>query len=99
MPKQVGQEFPYDDTYTPKTIPVYPPRALNPDGGTVEVEALCVGGVEGVFAVHVDNRGLAHFYMGDDGTWREIATYDRHWLSEISGVLYARSVMPHGARS
>lgn len=54
-----------------------------------EVEAFCVGGVEGVFAVYQvpGQPDLIGFAAGDDGFWREIGSYSKGWLPLIQEAL------------
>lgn len=47
-----------------------------------EVEAILVGGWEGVFAVYRKD-GLIFFAAGDDGSWWDIFSFHPRWIKEI----------------
>ncbi len=57
-----------------------------------------VGGPEGVFALWPEPRTyewkgetkhqtLVNFYVGDDGAWWRVASYDRAWIPQIIKAL------------
>jgi hypothetical protein len=47
-----------------------------------EVNATVVGGRDGIFAIYVEKNTI-YFVAGDDGSWWEIYSFNKHWLFEI----------------
>lgn len=71
-------------SYTKQRITVVKKWArYSPDAtlGT-PVDAFLVGGPEGVFAAWREGNQI-HFATGDDGYWREVASYHRNWANDI----------------
>jgi hypothetical protein len=59
--------------------------------GKLVVNAFCVGGDEGVFAVFriPSDHNLIGFAYGDDGHWQIAKVYHQHWLEGIVEALNA----------
>ena len=70
-----------------KPIPIIVYEYINDHDmpNVLEVNAICVGGKEGVFAVFKmpNNDQLIGFASGDDGYWYLTEIYHIHWISEI----------------
>lgn len=82
----------------PIQITVY--EYINDDDmpNVLEVNAFCVGGREGVFAVFrmLNSDQLIGFASGDDGHWQLTETHHVHWISGIAEVISMIKEHNHG---
>jgi len=67
------------------SITVYIHKGYTDMPDKFEVEAVCVDGDTGVFAVydHPTNSELFCMAVGDDGHWLQVAVYHKHWARKI----------------